>query len=126
MAACSECVDQDFTVEILQLVYDRPELVHTASVDNVLMLRVGSGAVERARISGQELKPLKSRGVALDAQALAMTAYRKSTMAEGAWLLKRVKIEVLGELKISAETMSRHSKSLRIGTQIRIFKCVIR
>ena len=116
MAACNECVDQDFTVEMLQLVDDRPELVHTASVDNVLMLRVGSGAVERAHISGKELKPLKSRGVGLDAQALAMTTCRKSAMAEGAWVLKRVKIEVLGE-NISAETMSRHSKSLRIGTQ---------
>jgi hypothetical protein len=118
LAACSECVCQDFTIEMLQLVDDRPELVHTASVDTVLMLRVGSAVVERAHISGQELKPLKSRGVALDAQALAMTTYRKSAMAEGAWLLKRVQEEVRGELNISAEAMSRHSKSLRLGNKI--------
>ncbi len=116
MAVCQDCVDQDFTSEMLPLVDSDPELVHKASADNVLMLRVGSGVVERSHIAGQELKPVKSKGVALDAQALAMTTYRKSAIAEGRWLLNRVKGQLLRDRKVCPKAMARHAKSFRFGS----------
>ena len=115
MAACEDCVDQDFTIEMLPRIETDPELVHKACSDNAVMLRVGSAVVERAHIAGQDLKPLKSRGVALDGQALAMSTYRKSAIAEGRWMCGKVKDQVLRERNISAEAMARHSKSFRFG-----------
>ena len=83
-------MDQNFTIEMLPLLQSDPELAHDTCVDNELMLRVGSGVVERSHIIGQELKPAKSKGVALDSQSLAVTTYRRSAIAEGKWLHGKV------------------------------------
>ena len=115
MAVCKDCVDQGFASEMLPEIRSNPMFVHDACADNVLMLRVGSGVVERAHRSGQELKPVKSKGIALDAQALAMTTYRKSAIAEGRWLLDKVKGKVLRERNICPSEMARHAKSFRFG-----------
>ena len=116
IAVCEDCCDPDFTGELLPVINSDPELVHKACGDNVAMLRVGSGVVERQHILGQDLKPAKSKGVALDAQALAMTTYRKSVIGEGKWLAGKVKEKVLRDKKVCPEAMARHAKSFRFGT----------
>ena len=115
LAACEDCVDQDFAAELLPFIDTDIELVHKACGDNAVMLRVGSGVVERAHIAGQDLKPLKSRGIALDGQALAMNTYRKSVIGEGRWMSHQMKTQVLKERNLSAEAVARHSNSFRFG-----------
>jgi hypothetical protein len=115
IAVCEDCGDTDFTGELLPLITSDPELAHKICGDNIVMLRVGSGVVERQHILGQDLKPAKSKGVALDAQALAMTTYRKSVIAEGKWLAGKVKEKVLRDKKVGPEAMARHAKSFRFG-----------
>ena len=116
MSACGDCVDINFAAEMVPVISSDPELVHKVCADHVVMLRVGSVVVERQHILGQDLKPAKSKGVASDAQALAMTTYRKSVIAEGKWLAGKVKEKVLRDMKICPKAMARHSKSFRFGT----------
>ena len=55
MSACGDCVDINFAGEMVPVISSDPELVHKVCADHVVMLRVGSGVVERQHILGQDL-----------------------------------------------------------------------
>ena len=96
--SCHGCWDEAFAKEVVRI-------LQSSLHDGFLLLRgvlshlrVGSGIVERRHLLGQELKPAKSRGVAVDARNLAMITYIRSTLQEARLLHEAVENKLLASL----------------------------
>ena len=82
---------------------DRPQLLYDVSTDTVALTRVNSAISERAHIGGQELKPVKSRGVASDGLALQIGTYRRGVIQEAAKKKDMVTQSMLSKRNISPQ-----------------------
>ena len=93
--ACFRCLNFDFALQLLPMATANPQEFWDLMVTVATRLRVGSGPAERSHIIGQHLKPLNSRGVAIDAQALAATTYRLQNVRQADELTSRVRSDIM-------------------------------
>ena len=76
-AECPECLDP-FALQMSQVIDAQPD-VGIATVRTVeSVFRNGSAIVERPHLPGQELKPKRSRGVAVDGRTLSEYTFETS------------------------------------------------
>lgn len=125
---CPGCLNPDFTLPLLPLVQQRrTRLLFNVGTSTVIHARINSGIVERSHLPGQELKSPKSRGLALDGQALQVATYRRSVAKEGGVLkdaitekVMKAKNMVRGELAAftKAQTFSVGRKNRGVQQQM--------
>ena len=79
------------------------------------MLQVSSGSVERSHLIGQELKPPRSRGRALDAENLAIRSYQKLCVQDAETLKRVVEDAVLKSRGLSRIEYHGLTSTFRFG-----------
>ena len=112
---CFRCLNFDFTLQLLPMATANPQEFWDLMVTVVTRLRVGSGPAERSHIIGQHLKPLNSRGVAIDAQALAATTYRLQNVRQADELTSRVRSDIMTKQGLKPSDLRGFLRGQRIG-----------
>jgi len=92
-----------------------PQELWDLMVTGVTRLRVGSGPAERSNIIGQHRKPLNSRGVAIDAQALAATTYRLQNVRQADELTSRARSDIMTKQGLKPSDLRGVLRGQRIG-----------
>ena len=92
-----------------------PQSFFDLMVTVVTRLRVGSGPAERSHIIGQHPKPLNSRGVAIDAQALAATTYRLQNVRQADELTRRARSDIMTKQCLKPSDLRGFLRGQRIG-----------
>ena len=115
MQRCENCVNPDFTAQLVPIAAEQSQFVYEFSTDMAIFSRVNSAITERWHLSGQELKPTKSRGLALDALALQTTTYRKSVTRDSEILRGNVEGDVLKRKGITQQEFAVTCSRRRLG-----------
>ena len=93
LGACPQCLDPDFTMEMLRLLRQDKQLAFRTAMMFLETARVGSGNVERSHLVGQELR--RNRGRAVEAFALAQKTFVRKVAREQQALRQRVETRAL-------------------------------
>lgn len=114
-SSCPACLDSSFAQEMLRM-WSRYALHAYQMLSGIRQhMCIGSGVVERVHLLGQELKPAKSRGVAVCARVLGERTYIKSAVQERKQKRDLVHEHVLGQYGISLKRFHAMSRAFRLG-----------
>ena len=112
--ACDECLDPSFAAEMVKLLETSPREGYGVLEDALPITRVGSVMVERAHLFGQDLKPVKSRGLARDAAALETNTYVRSAIRNGELVAAAVEEEFCRARGVDRGTYLKILRGLRV------------
>ena len=113
-SACSGCLDP-FAKEMLRLFMHDPCLGHDTTKEVLPLVDVASALVERAHLTAQDLKPKRSRGIAVATKRLCSESYRKSCINEAKHSYEFVEGEALRKRGLTRRQLHSLSKTLRLN-----------
>eukprot|EP00959_Pyramimonas_sp_CCMP1952_P475302 9504106-Pyramimonas_sp.AAC.1 len=111
---CRACFDDSFAAEMVRFFDSDPEKAHAHLTGVLAHLRMGSASAERRHLHGQSLKPIKSRGVAVDATNLSVNTYVQSAVQEAKLNSDMVHKAVLGRYGMTLNQYHALSRRFRL------------
>ena len=112
---CPDCLDTAFAQEVVRKYDHAGPRAAFEQLDNVLLcIKVGSGIVERLHLIGEELKPARSRGLALDGRTLSEISYLKAVQYEANAKSRAAHDEILTKHGLSLARYIAISRAFRV------------